>query len=273
MSSSYTVVVSSSDNFEDCWHPFFTLFKRYWPDCPAPILLNTETKPYAFPGLDVRASQAEVGVAEKPSWTERLAKTLDLVTTPLVLYMQEDYFLEAPVNAAFIDEMAHHMLANPDIGHLNLTHFSTPGPLVVTADERLMTIAPQARYRISCQAGLWRKECLRSYLGPAENIWMFEIFGTWRSWRRRERFLTVNRERYHPDLGTAVMQYTHTGIIKGKWHPAMPRLFERHGLDVDFSRRGFYEAPPRWLSRLKTFRKVAQDPVKMVKVRFGWEAL
>lgn len=266
----YVIVVSSSDKYQDCWHPFFTLFKRYWPDCKAPILLNTETEAYAFPGLDVRASRAAHGAAEKPSWAELLAKTLQQVETPLVLYMQEDYFLEAPVNGALIDDFARLMLADPAIKHLNLTHFSTPGPLSATDDERLMVIASRAPYRISCQAGLWRKENLLSYLHPQENGWMFEIFGTWRSRRRNELFMAVNRGRYHPDLGTAVMQYTHTGIIKGKWHPAMPRLFQQHGIWVDFSERGFYEAPPRWLGKLRTFRSLARNPLKLMKARLGW---
>lgn len=24
-----TIFINTSDNFEDCWHPFFTLFARY----------------------------------------------------------------------------------------------------------------------------------------------------------------------------------------------------------------------------------------------------
>jgi len=41
-----TVLVNSTDTFSDCWPPFFQLFKRYWPECPCPIILNTETKDY-----------------------------------------------------------------------------------------------------------------------------------------------------------------------------------------------------------------------------------
>ena len=28
MNLKYTIIVNSCDNFEDCWNPFFTLFKK-----------------------------------------------------------------------------------------------------------------------------------------------------------------------------------------------------------------------------------------------------
>ncbi len=39
-----TVFINTSDNFEDCWDPFFKLFRLYWPDCPYKIVLNTEKR-------------------------------------------------------------------------------------------------------------------------------------------------------------------------------------------------------------------------------------
>ena len=46
----FTVLVNSSDGFEDCWDPFFKLFDKYWPNCNAPIILNTEKKTYKSTG-------------------------------------------------------------------------------------------------------------------------------------------------------------------------------------------------------------------------------
>ena len=46
--SQLTVFVSSRDDYEDCWVPFFTLLKKYWPDCRLPIVLNTQQKHFAF---------------------------------------------------------------------------------------------------------------------------------------------------------------------------------------------------------------------------------
>lgn len=182
-----------------------------------------------------------------------------------MLYVQEDYFLEAPVNVGFIEEMAARMLVGPSIGHIGLTHFGSHGPFTPTADERLWQIGPRARYRVSTQAGLWRKESLLRYLRADENGWMFEIYGSRRARNIAETLLTTNRNRFHPALGTAIVQYTHTGIMKGRWHPGMPALFARHGLNVDFSRRGFYHQPPFLLRKWQTLWKLASRPAGLLR--------
>lgn len=42
----YALLVNTCDKFEDCWIPFFSLLKKYWPDCSGKIYLNTEYKSY-----------------------------------------------------------------------------------------------------------------------------------------------------------------------------------------------------------------------------------
>src|SRR5882724_6357915 len=98
-----TVIVNSTDSFEDCWVPFFTLFDRYWADCPYPLVLNTERKQFQFPGLDLRASC--VGPSQHPGaagWSESLIRCLHQVDSEYILYLQEDYFLNAPVDQPLI---------------------------------------------------------------------------------------------------------------------------------------------------------------------------
>ena len=52
-SPDYTVLVNSTDAFSDCWTPFFTLLGKYWPTAPRPIVLNTETLSFDYPGVDL----------------------------------------------------------------------------------------------------------------------------------------------------------------------------------------------------------------------------
>jgi hypothetical protein len=49
----YSILVNTCDKFEDCWDPFFKLFKFYWPDYTGTIYLNTEYKDYSFEGLTI----------------------------------------------------------------------------------------------------------------------------------------------------------------------------------------------------------------------------
>jgi len=266
----YSILVNSSDGFEDCWGPFFKLFQKYWPDNAAPIFLNTERKVWEYAGLSIYCTQVQEksSIERRLTWSECLISALDLLGTPLVLYFQEDYFLERSIDSGLINQMADLMLANSKIGHIGLTHFGSAGPFKQTGDLRLWEIDKNSRYRISTQAGLWRVDVLRSYLRSEENGWMFEIFGTRRAKSRDDYFLTLNRDIYNPQV-SPVIQYTHTGIIKGQWHERMPDLFHAHGIKIDFDKRGFHKRKPWLLSKIDIGRKLLKSPILLMKYISG----
>jgi hypothetical protein len=251
-----TVLVNSTDSYEDCWRPFFTLFAKSWPGCPFPILLNTERKAFAWPGLDVRASRvARADGRAAPAWGDCLLRCLEQVESEVILYLQEDYFLSGPIDAARIVSYARRML-DEGHAHLSLTPHSAEEPWRPLPGEPLLCAVDQrAAFRISLQAGLWRTQVLRRHLRRHENPWQFEFWGTRRSHRVRESFLCVN-----PELlkrGTlALVPYFATGVVEGRWQEeAVIPLFQQHGIEVDFSRRGFFDRkapkakPPRWTGR------------------------
>lgn len=251
----FTLVVNSCDAFEDTWVPFFTLLRNHASGLETDgIVLVTERKDYAFDGLNLRCSRANREHEGYRMASDCLLDALDAVKTPLMMYMQDDYFIDSPVNVALINQLAEKMAVDPGIGHIGLTHFGSHGPFTPADDPRLKAIGPRAKYRISTQAGLWRVDTLRSYLRAEENAWMFEIYGTRRSWKRNDLFLTVD------PASPAPISYTHTGIIKGRWHRAMPKLFARHEIPMDFERRGFYDPPPTVVRKWRTFRTLLSRP-------------
>ena len=101
--NSTSIVVSSCDKFQDVWSPFFTLFFRYWPDCPFPIFLIANQQSYP----DDRVKTILVG--EDRGWATNLRMALDQVPTPYVLYLQEDYFLEGKADTATILDLVAYM--------------------------------------------------------------------------------------------------------------------------------------------------------------------
>ncbi len=252
------MLVNSSDGFEDCWVPFFTLLERYWKGLDAPILLNTENQSRTFDKLSVRCARAQSKYDRRLTWSECLAEALRQVETELVLYLQEDYFIEQPVDAELIQSLADLMRSRPDIKHIGLTHFGSHPPFEpFRHDSRLWTISPKARYRVSTQAGLWRKDALQSILLPWENGWMFEIFGSIRAARGADLYLTVRRDTARPPI-----YYQHTGIVKGRWSRFVEPLFEREGIEVDFSRRGFWmDSTPAIYRRAGLLAKIASHPL------------
>jgi hypothetical protein len=253
----FTVLVNSCDAFEDCWQPFFRLFSRYWPGCDARVLLNTESKHWECDSVLVECTVVQRGATGRLSWSECLIRALDQVRTPLVLYLQEDYFIDRPVRVDLIRRAVEHMISRPEVQHVGLTKHGSHGPYPPTDQEWLHLIRRDARYRISTQAGLWRVDALKSYLRPEENGWMFEIFGTWRASRRDELFLCADHD---PERGGPAIDYLHTGIIKGRWLRGIQKVFETNGIEVDYSRRGFYEPKHPLLHKFEVGSRLLERP-------------
>lgn len=242
-----TILVNTSDSFEDCWEPFFTLFARYWPDCKYPVVLNTETKDFSYTGFDITSSRVARGETRRLTWSQCLARCLDQIETPYVFYLQEDYFLEAPVKTDILESLLSEMRSGKaDV--IRVMECGGSGPWHPTENPLLWEVDRRAKYRIALQAALWRRSTLRSHVRKHESPWQLEYFGSARARRRSdEKVLCVNRDLFH-GAGKEVFPYTPTGVVSGKWerHVVEP-LFASHNIDIDFSIRGFRDlnAAPR----------------------------
>ena len=137
--------------------------------------------------------------------------------------MQEDYFIDDTVDVAMLDRLVALMEREP-ISQVSLMPDGRPG--TSSGHEFLSTIDRRAEYRISAQAGLWRKSALRSYLRRHETVWEFEWYGTRRARRRRDSFLYVNRE-YEELHGKRVVPYVGTGVLQGRWNPEVESCLPR----------------------------------------------
>lgn len=237
----YTILVNTTDSFEDCWQPFFTLFARFWPGCSYPIVLNTETKTFTYSGLDIRC--ARVGndtPARRLTWSECLLRCLESIDDDLILYLQEDYFLNDRVDVEQINEFAD-ILQAEGYSHIALVSFSNAGPWRPTKYPLLWEIDQKAAYRLSLQAGLWRKDRLQCYLRKHETPWQFEVWGSKRAHRIKDKLLCVNHDIFGQQR-PEIVPYKPTGIVKGKWNRgAVYDLFQANGIVVDYAQRGFFD--------------------------------
>ena len=109
-----TLLVNSCDAYADLWQPFFTLLKRYFVPLPAEILLNTETKDFAFDGLNLRCVHSTA-----PTYGERMTDALREVKTEYTLLLLDDFFLRRPVDIARLADIVRWMDADRDIVYFN----------------------------------------------------------------------------------------------------------------------------------------------------------
>lgn len=253
----FAVFVNTTDNFEDCWLPFFTLFKKYWPNYSGKIYLNTETKSYTFDGLNIVSIKNAQHIAGKPNWPKSFLAALDYMEEDIILYLQEDYFFKNFVDNDFVKNTVDVMLADNTISCIHLTDQATTGPFIEYApNNHYKLIAKNAAYRISCQAALWRKKELKKYIRTYETPWQFELIGTQRAKHLyNDTFLIINTQVY--GIGKKeIVPYVFTGIVKGKWKQEVVSLFDTHNINVNFSKRGFIEDAPH---ATKKFTKRTKD--------------
>jgi len=237
----YTIIVNSTDSYEDCWYPFFRLFSKFWPNCEQKIVLNTETKDFRYPGLNITCSKVYGNKPnQKLTWSECFLKCLKKIEAEVILYLQDDYFINGNVDVQQIDELFRLMLKKK-YTTIRLMECANAGPWHPTDHPLLWKVDQKAFYRISLQASLWRKDRLRSYIRKHENPWQLEFWGSRRAHRVQDSILCINRNIFNEQNRQAI-PYKPTGIIKGKWNKeAVYNLFLENWIDIDFSRRGFYD--------------------------------
>jgi len=89
---SCAVLVSSCDAYADLWTPFFSLFWKYWSDCPYPVYLISNNQKF----LHKKVIPLCVG-GDHTNWSQRLCCALSRLDTNYVLLMLEDFFLQRKV--------------------------------------------------------------------------------------------------------------------------------------------------------------------------------
>lgn len=177
-----------------------------------------------------RVSVLKVGGGR--DWSARMLEALERIATPYVMYFQEDYWINAPVNTARVMSYVG-LMEKYGLNYIRL--LSKPVPDYDFAhDPRLGVLAEDAEYRTSVQISTWRRQVFLSLIRPHESVWQFEINGTLRSRSYGDTFLSTKRhgqDDYYYGIG-----YVCTAINLGKWARIAKGYARTEGLAVDFSK-------------------------------------
>ncbi len=220
-----TVFVYAWDTYRVAWDVFCYGLNKYWSDCPYSLVFLTNH-------LDAPCGTT-VKVGDVNDFVTKMNLGLGHVTTPYILFMHEDYWLRAPVNTQAISDYVN-LLDTNRADYIRL--YPKPRPdRAYPGDERLGIIDGDADYRVSLMASLWRVSVLRDLLKPGESLWEMEKYGSKRSAKYGDRFLSVK----HALNG---MNYISTAISTRQWTRGAYQYAIDENLKIDFAALAL---PPR----------------------------
>lgn len=221
-----SVLILSSDAYEDIWYPFFTLLNRYWSN-KYKKFIATETK------------SCEYATALKynyplENWTTRIRKSLEEIPTKYVIMMDGDFFLRSHVDQARIEYCLDHF--DEQTAVFNFEKKYTDDSIPCEFDKFMLRL-DNSPFRYSCQPCLWDKYKLIEFLQCTKNPWEWESTNS------------PNKYKYFINSGDLVFNYGYKspsdiiGLRQGKWieHDVV-KLFEKEDIKVDYSKRGFYSS-------------------------------
>ena len=169
------LLVSTSDDYESTWYPYFELIKKYWKNHPVKIFLNSETKSYFDEELNIKNILSK---DENTTWSQRLYYSLEQIEEEYVFFSLEDFFLLGDVKDEIIEQCLKWMEENKSIAVCRLMP-SNDEKLISTKDYNNFRIAgDDVPFRLDTQFALWRKKDLMSFIDLTETPWQFESNGT-----------------------------------------------------------------------------------------------
>lgn len=237
-------LMSSCDDYEDLWNPFFESLDFYWKDIPYSVYLNTEYKQY-MPRKDMGFTVTTLNQIKNKdlTWSRRFIDVLNRIDAEYIFLVLDDFFVCNTVDTEKIEEILDIMDKDKSIASFQM------------CGTRLRNVAPEnyvqsktMQYKELWKNGwkthfvptIWRKSILLKWLRPWESIWGFEGYGSDRARRWPRRF----KEKVYVVENPPVYDYLWikdcSAVIHGKWlaETELIEHFAKINIEIDYSKRG-----------------------------------
>lgn len=269
-SSDLSILVLSCDDYADLWDDFFSFKERYWPDCPYPTYLVTDTLDYTRDG--VRVLKAGPGV----KWSTRVRRALEKIETPFVCPVLDDHFIIRRVDTSHFAELL--SLAKTD----NVSYLAFERRAFIQPEKEweyykndLVVIPKHLKYGINTSGAIWNKDEYYKLIGPEDySPWKFEI----------NMCELAKTEAGLPglllfDAGLTLNLCEKEIVRQGVFMPnALKYVKKVTGVDIDTSRRGtmsqwglLVDRLRAWASGLKYGRTFIRKTMKFFGFKFFTE--
>lgn len=217
------ILVLSSDNYKDTFEPFYKCMEKYYPNHPE-IIYVTETIKNPYYKTICKNYPVEL-------WTKKVREALKEIEDNKILLMMDDNFIRQPVDVNRIKYVETNLKGNIAMFNFEKVFDSKDTDCEYTGFKK--------RYRKgivlpSIMCGMWQKDKLMTILNITCKPW--EI----------ERLNIAHDFDYYINSGDYIIDYGYEfqkpfAITKGKWAREVVDFFEKEGIKIDYSIRGFYD--------------------------------
>jgi len=226
MNKNCAIFIAGRDSYADTWDVFFKLFFKYWPDCPFPVYLISESKKFLDERIiNLNIKENDFDVWDK-QWASRIKQALAEINIPYFIFFHTDYLLEQKVNTEKILNFLKIADEN-NIGCIRLFP-SPPSKEKWNGSKELGLILKTDDYSVSLQVSLWKRSVFENIL---ESNWSpvdMEILGSKKSFIIQELFLGMFKS-------NPAISYKN-GIKKGIWLFDSVKLLKKEGVSIKFTR-------------------------------------
>lgn len=228
------ILVPTHDGYSDIWPIAAELFKRFWPDRPWPMYWMSQGR--AVPDI---AKAIPTQPIQREEWGTNVARALDCIPEPLVLFWVEEIFLLSTVPNDVVMEAAEILNNNPDIGIIQLTRYYIQ-PERATVGH--FTDYPRGEQGFSASLpALFRKEILRHLVTTLPKSNDFEQHSV----RIMDRDFPSVRS-----LAPCVPMFRicDNALLAGPWRQCAIQHLNELGFNIDYSLRGISPDVPKYMN-------------------------
>lgn len=225
-SNNMAILIIGFDGYNDLWGDFFTLFKKYWADCPYRIYLANNILEYEVPGVTT------IHGGKEAEWSRKAQIACEIIEEDYICLLLEDFYLGDIVNSKTIADVLE-LMEEYNLRYYKLNTFSKINTPSYGKKKYLHIIPENLEYGISLQPGIWNKKFLKEKLGIENyNAWKFEI----------DRLLEERQGTKEPLKGCVydernILQIQH-GVVQGKYLPEVIKYFNKRNYHLNQTQRG-----------------------------------
>lgn len=217
------IVVFSCDSCKDTFYAFHHCLEKYYPNHPEVIYITETIK---NPYYKTICKNYPVDL-----WSKKIREALKEVDDDKILLMTDDNFIRQLVDIERIKYVEDNLKGN--IAMFNFEKCYDNEDLECEY-EGFKKRKPNGMVLTSIMCGLWQKDKLLTILNITCQPWEIERLNIGHNFD-----YYINSGDFIIDIGYKFQQPF--AITKGKWAREIVPFFEKEGIEIDYSERGFYD--------------------------------